>query len=315
MIVKYPPNGSFFFYRSDTHISRVIGRNRITGVRGSNGRGNRVKKHDLAGFALLTWLIVVAAAPWASAGDRSGRNGLTQSAGDTQQATRGQIQWTHYETTQPSTICSSTSAPASCKSGGAGDSILRLVNPNGAANPSFLRNSEHTVCAMIYVFDNNQEMGECCGCPLSSAKLTSFSVEHNLLSNFVLGGENDFGNGAIAIVAADQNTTLIAFPPADTNGQGCIANESGACNFGCDPTNFPGYAVTTDTNLLGSMMHDQYVESNSGSTVGLTETSLFDDGRGDAANLMYLQVQCGVLVGNSSGRGTCNCPLEPNLAG
>jgi hypothetical protein len=272
-----------------------------------------VKKYELAGFALLSWLIVVIAAPYASASQRSGRNGLTQSSADAEQQTPGQIQWTHYETTQPSPVCSSTSAPTECRSGGNGDNILHLVNPNGNANPGFVDNPAHTVCAMIYVFDADQEMGECCGCPLSSTKVTTFSVEHNFLTNFVYGGNQDFGNGVIAIVAANQNTSLLAFPPDYTNGKGCIADESGACNYGCDPTNFPGYAVTTDANLLGSMTHYQYVESNSGTASGLTEVGLFDDGHGNQANLTYLQIECGILVGNSSGRGTCNCPVEPDL--
>jgi hypothetical protein len=273
-----------------------------------------VKKYVLAGFALLSWLIVVTAVSSAWGSQRSGRNGLTQSPGDIEPSTPGQIQWTHYETTQPFGVCSSTSPPTACRSGGTGDNILRLVNPNGNANPGFPTIPAHTVCAMIYVFDADQEMGECCGCPLSSTKVTTYSVEHNLLSNFVFGGSDDFGNGVLAIVAANQNASLIAFPPGPTNGRGCIADESGACNFGCDPTNFPGYAVTTDANLLGSITHDQYLESNGGTTAGSTEVGLFDDGHGDQANLTYLQIECGLLVGNSSGRGTCNCPVEPDLS-
>ncbi len=41
---------------------------------------------------------------------------------------------------------------------GAGDNILELINPT-AANGD--------LCAMIYVFDDDEEMGECCGCALT----------------------------------------------------------------------------------------------------------------------------------------------------
>ena len=273
-----------------------------------------MKKYEVAGFILLASLFFTSTAPSVSAFTRSTRDGLAQeSPSDGQSFLPGQIQWTHYETTQPLETCSSTSAPEECASGGNGDNILRLVNPNGVANPGLSIGPEQTVCAMIYVLDDDQEMGECCGCPLSSAKMATFSVEHNLLSNFVLGGLNDFGNGAIAIIAADQNLNLVAYPPNKTNGQGCSGSQSGACNSGCDPTNVPGYAVSTANNLLGSMSHSQYVEANSGSTSGITETELFDDGQGNEANVLYLQFQCGILVGNSSGAGTCNCPTEPNF--
>jgi hypothetical protein len=259
-------------------------------------------------------LLVVAIGSSALA-DSSMRNGLTRkivTAPNDSQATGlpGQILWTHYETTQPFSRCSEPSAPTSCNSGGNGDAVLRLINPNGSANPGLQAGQEQTVCAMIYVFDTDQEMGECCGCPLSSAKLAQFSVKRDLISNFILGGADDYGNGAIAIVAADQNTDLLTYAMTWTNGQGCIFGQSGACNYGCDPTNFPGYAVTTNNDLLGSMTHNQYVESNSGTTIGITESSLYDDGQGNDANLMYLQFQCGVLVGNASGGATCNCPIE-----
>ena len=273
----------------------------------------RVKKYVLAGFAFSIMLSAIAMGSSASAGS-SIRNGLTRriivAPNDSQPAALpGQILYTHYETTQPFSTCSGLSAPTSCKSGGNGDALLRLINPNGSANPGLQAGEEHTVCAMIYVFDGDQEMGECCGCPLSPSKLSTFSVLDNLTSNFIFGGANDYGNGIIAVVAADQNTHLLDFSSSST-GQGCAFGQSGACNYGCDPTNFPGYAVTTDNNLLGSMTHNQYVESNSGTTVGITESNLYDDGQGNEGNLMYLQFQCGVLVGNGSGAGTCNCPSQ-----
>jgi hypothetical protein len=270
------------------------------------------KKYVVAGITLSALLLVIARGPSASAGNASIRNGLTRriiTAPNDGLPTvlPGQILWTYYETTQPFSTCSGVSAPTDCKSGGNGDAILRLINPNGSANTGLQSGAEQTVCAMIYVFDTYEEMGECCGCPLSSAKLANFSVENNLLSNFIYGGANDYGNGTIAIVTADQDTELLTSSASASNGQGCIFGQSGACNSGCDPTDFPGYAVTTDNDLLGSMTHNQYVESDSGTITGITESSLYDDGQGNNANLMYLQLECGVLVGNGSGAGTCNC--------
>ena len=169
---------------------------------------------------------------------------------------------------------------------------------------------------MIYVFDDDEEMGECCGCPLTSAQLATFSVFQNLTSNWGIQGLDptvaDNGNGAIAIVAAAPNVP-VSFVPGLSNGQGC-ANGDFACNFGCDPTNTPGYSVTTANNLLGSITHNEVVQQgaigNHSIIAGIDEVSLYDDGGGDATNLTYLENQCGALVGNGTLGGICNCPIE-----
>ena len=165
---------------------------------------------------------------------------------------------------------------------------------------------------MIYVFDDDQEMGECCGCPVSSAGLATFSVSQYLTHNWALVGGpegGDHSTGAIAIIAAPQNPNLIG-SSGQTNGN-CTATQTSACNFGCDPTNQPGYSVTTDNNLLGTITHNQEVQGDLAPiTTGLTEVNLSDNGHGDPANLTYLQVQCGAIVSNGTQGGICSCPVE-----
>ncbi len=209
----------------------------------------------------------------------------------------GQALWTYYETTEAFTLCTSNSAdPDGCNVGGTGDNIIRLVNPNGSANPFLAGGIEQPVCAMIYVFDDDEEMGECCGCLVTSSGLLTLSVEHNLTSNWGLSGGPEGAehqNGVIAVIAAAPN------------GPG------GTCN----PSNVPGYTVTTANNLLGSNTHNQVVQK--GATYaeygifGLTETGLFDNGGGDPTNLVYLQTQCGAITGNGSGGALCNCVVPP----
>jgi len=217
----------------------------------------------------------------------------------------GQVLYTYYETTESFTSCSSSTADSDgCNVGGGGDNIIRLINPNGGANISLPGSQETTVCAMIYVFDDDEEMGECCGCPLSSTQLATISVEHNLTSNWGLAGgpENgDHENGAIAIIAAVPNTTPLS-PGGGNESANCLGT---AC---CDPTNRPGYpvAVAGGDNLLGSVTHNQEIEP----LERITETPLFDDCHGEDINLIYLQNQCGALVGNGSHGGICNCPIE-----
>src|ERR1700683_1723388 len=209
----------------------------------------------------------------------------------------GEVLWGYYNTT----------LPGADDSAGNGDNLLHLVNPHGNANSSF--GAINNVCAMIYVFDNDQEMGECCGCPLSPADLQKFSVINDLTSNFILGG-NPTGHevGALAVVAADPNVANVA--GGSSNGQGCPAAQSSACNSGCDPTSNPGFAINSD-NLLGSIIQNQTVGADGGARSGLTEVPLYNDGGGDAANLTYLQNECGALVVQGSGAGFCHCPVLP----
>jgi len=188
------------------------------------------------------------------------------------------------------------------------DSIIRLINPNGSANAGITGESGQTVCAMTYVFDSVQEMEECCGCPISSAGLLSYSVDWNLTNNGVFSAPVDeAGNGVVAVVAAAPNPNITT-ASSPSNGHDCTVGQSGACNSGCDPTNNPGYGVTTSNNLLGSRI-DNYPPGNFFGPPGLTEVALYDDGAGDPANLTYLQNECGQLVGNGSGAGICSCPV------
>ena len=257
----------------------------------------------------------------ASANAGSLRQGSTGSGSTVSGSLPGQVLWTYFQTINfgreaRGQLCPPNSGgdgfeDALCNNAGAGDNILRLINPNGAANGNLAGAKPQTVCAMIYVFDDDEEMGACCGCPLSSAGLATFSVAHNLTSDWGLplsevgaALTNDNALGAIAIVATTPNTIA------------CIgAGGGGACNGGCDPTNLPGYAVTNNSNLLGSITHNQVVAQPAPGTdltltFGITEVGLSDDAGGDPTNLNYLQAQCGALVGNGTGGGLCNCPAE-----
>ena len=247
----------------------------------------------------------------------------------------GQVLWTYYQTVFRISVFFSDGTEE--RNRAPGDNILRLVNPNGAANPLIAGAQSQTVCAMIYVFDDDQEMGECCGCPLTSAQLATFSVGGNLTADWSLpagpeGPDNDIGSIGIGAAAKNVPTSR---QPGVSNGQGCLSNQSAACNGGCDPTNSPGYVVTTSSNLLGSMTRLPESCSTSGAIVpigfsdfsqnffktlgvpssltfgrNLVETALGDDASGDPTNLSYLQAQCGALIGNGTGGGICTCPTE-----
>jgi len=151
----------------------------------------------------------------------------------------------------------STSTDPADPETGIGDATLRLIDPVGNANFSF--GPVINECAMIYVFDDDEEMGECCGCPITPAGMNTFSFQANLLSNWG-NGNVATGDGMIAVRSAvinNRNCTSFGFPSL----------KSPACNGGCDPST--GY----DTNgpLLGSIVQPvEITTSGAGSQENLS---------------------------------------------
>ena len=187
--------------------------------------------------------------------------------------------------------------------GGNNDNVLRLIDPNGCGNGFGISNgacaSEIDQCALIYVFDEDQEMGECCGCPITPNELLEFSVLDNLASNFQAQTSTS-GTGVIVVVGSAYNA------PAGCNPFNDTCNSFGSPGTGapgCDPTVPP--LTAGDTNLDGSITHSQVFSVGS----GLTEIPLFDQGSGDPADDAYLVNECAGIAGNASQRaGYCFCP-------
>jgi len=268
---------------------------------------NRIAK----GFVLAVAVFLIAIALSAPANSGSPLAGSTSAGATVTGSLPGQVLWGYYETTELASLCAGSNPAEGCDQGANGDNLLRLINPTGSANPA-LGGNDQPICAMIYVFDDDEEMGECCGCPLTPAQLETFSVEKNLTSNWGLGeAPARHGKGAIAVVAGAQNLAIIGTASGSTNGHGCTLTQSAACNFGCNPTNVPGYSITAANNLFASITHDQVVQAGPldgpGAIFGISELALSDAGSGDPNNLGYLQSQCGELVGNGSGSGICDC--------
>src|SRR5271157_4324952 len=85
-------------------------------------------------------------------------------------------------------------------SGGAGDNTVRIVNPTAANNTSF----QGTICAMIYVFDDFEEMQTCCGCPVTPDGLRTLSTVNDLTFDFGVNKGN-LNAGTIEIISAQPN--------------------------------------------------------------------------------------------------------------
>src|SRR5208337_2735473 len=86
-------------------------------------------------------------------------------------------------------------------SGGAGDSLVRVINP---MHDDTTQNG--TLCAMFYVFDDNEEIQACCGCPVTPDGLRTLSVINDLTGNFGIN-RGDLAAGVIDLVSSSPNWT------------------------------------------------------------------------------------------------------------
>jgi hypothetical protein len=152
---------------------------------------------------------------------------------------------------------------------GAEDATVRVINPG---TTSLSSSAAADLCALIYVFDANQEMSECCGCFVSANALLTLSVNNNLTSNPLLGSL--LHTGVIKIVAS-----VNANP--------------------CDPTK-----ITPTPTLRAWATHIQNkIGTAFPETEGESQAAVL--GVGEQADLAE---DCTVLEELGSGAGVCKCP-------
>jgi hypothetical protein len=147
---------------------------------------------------------------------------------------------------------------------GAPDEYIRVINDGDTGK---------NLWAAYYVFDNSQELQECCSCFVSPDGINSEDVNSNLLANALTGKVNN--NGVIKIISSSTS----------------------------DAT-----ANKTVAGLRGSATHVQRATPFSGAFY-VTETPLFDSNLAGPEQTM-LQELCEFAVILGSGRGTCSCTPE-----
>ena len=147
---------------------------------------------------------------------------------------------------------------------GAPDATVRIDNTGLAGG---------NLCAMIYVFDNDQQLTECCGCLTTPDGLATLSVKKDLTSNPLTGVVSN--NGVIEVVASELN------------------------GYPCDPT----YDVLPTPNLR---VWGTHVQNKVGSAYPVTETE-FSDSFLSGVELYNLQTDCSFVHLLGSGHGQCTC--------
>ena len=144
------------------------------------------------------------------------------------------------------------------------DATVRIDNPGLTYG---------NLCAMVYVFDADQQLTECCGCVETHNGLRTLSVRRDLTSNPLTGVIST--NGVIKIVSAAVN------------------------NSPCDPTS----NVSPKANLRAWTTH---IQNAVGASWPITETEFSDSTLG-ATELANLQAQCAFVNILGSGHGICSC--------
>jgi hypothetical protein len=151
---------------------------------------------------------------------------------------------------------------------GAPDQTVRIDNPgtDGTAN----------LCAMIYVFQDDQQLTECCGCITTANGLRTLSVGKDLTNNPLTGISTKPVDGVIKIVSAAVNDSP------------------------CDPTS----NVSPIATLRAWGSHNQ---NKVGTAYPVTETE-FTDASLSAEELGFnLEEQCSFVQRLGSGKGVCSC--------
>ncbi len=169
---------------------------------------------------------------------------------------------------------------ANANTAGAPDATVRITNPGIHSEKDILDE-----CAMVFVFDANQEMSECCGCFVSGNGLLTLSVNKDLTANPLLGAK--LKTGVIKIVSAEPI-------------QPCDPTDIDHDDF--DTPDLPNNAPEPAMRVWAT-----HIQNKVGAAFPITEGESQAAVLG-AGELADLAEDCKVLLELGSGAGQCNCP-------
>jgi len=213
---------------------------------------------------------------------------------------------TEYYDVATSTSPSASGYGGGGGSGGVGDGLVRIVNPT-----HFDSIQKGTLCAMIYVFDDVEEMQACCGCPVTPDGLRTLSVINNATKNF---GVNR-GNLNAGVIDIESNTINFYSSNAKIPLPAQIGPVAGSA-LACDPSGQYGPIVGATSVPLAPVPGLVAWESHTEGMVPVPSTSTLTKGVSveefafapyDTTHLNQLQQFCAFLITNGSGTGACSC--------
>ena len=164
------------------------------------------------------------------------------------------------------------------------DGKVRILNPGTWEAGTGLLPRPGNLCALIYVFDQNQQLLECCGCFLTPNGVRELSIDNDLTDNSLTGG--NIYDGGIKIVS---------HPP---NGGGLPK----FYGLGEDPRCNPASIANPKPTLRAWITHPQ----NTSWGDELTEVD-FAKATLSPSEVRRLQGRCRFIITNASGHGICSC--------
>ncbi len=158
---------------------------------------------------------------------------------------------------------------------------------------------EGETCAMIYVFNTEQSIQACCGCPVTADGLLTLNITTQLAGNPVALGKL-LNDGIIRIIPTLPNATPPGHGISQPAYEGCDST-TGVC---CDPT-----ATSTGNQLIpgsklvawGDHIQNTAITETRFESAAPTPEEL-NDGVPEA---------CGDIAKLGSGQGACTCPTGP----
>jgi len=181
-------------------------------------------------------------------------------------------------------------------SGGAGDALLRIVNAGNFETGTM----DHTVddlalgtgdvCAYIYVFNDHQQMQECCNCLLTANSLLTFSVINDLTSN-PLEAQESLGAGVIKIVGTSTN----------------FAAPATCYQYGGTGGSYFAEGLHAWINHTESMASNQAGFKPPYGFVTSTSVDEFKYSKIDLGELFAQEDDCFFITTQGSGSGICTC--------
>ena len=180
-------------------------------------------------------------------------------------------------------------------SGGDGESLVRVVDVgNYEASPT-----TGDLCINFYVFDDDQEMQECCSCPTTADEVNTFSIINELTSNPQFA--SPLGVGVIKMVGSSGNDAL----KCTSGGNGTLGTA--------------GTLVASDLadGLTAWNNHSETMASNNPTFkppfgfVTSTSVAHFAQSPLDNTELTNLTSVCQNIELHASGRGICLCKEPP----
>lgn len=159
---------------------------------------------------------------------------------------------------------------------GSPDAVLRLVNDGDASTGQVAGQPNGTLYASLYVFDDSQEMQECCNCTVSADGMLSESVNLNLTSN-TLTGRLETSRGVVKIIGSTIS----------------------------DPTN-----NGPKTGLRGTMTHIQATSNIPSVAASYVTEAPLANAVLSTAERSDLETTCSFVIMLGSGYGVCSCTPE-----